>query len=301
MEYSRRGAGNLMGASRELPSALVAAAAREDDGRRLPWLQALPGVLTGLARRWDLELGSPFQPGGESSWVAPARDGAGRDLVLKAGWRHVEAEHEADGLRMWDGRGAVRLLASHVEGQTAALLLERCRPGDVLADRSTEEQDDVICTLLQRLWVEPARGHPFRPLAQLCHWWADLHEETTVALDPGVRRAGLDLFRWLPLDDVPQALLVTDLHAGNVLRAQREPWLVIDPKPWVGDPTYDLLQHMLNHPERLQRNAAAFADDLAGRCGLDPQRLQAWLFARCVIETRQGLGWIAEVARSLAP
>jgi streptomycin 6-kinase len=34
------------------------------------------------------------------------------------------------------------------------------------------------------------------------------------------------------LDDV---LLATDLHAGNVLRAQRQPWLVIDPKPFVGD------------------------------------------------------------------
>lgn len=258
-------------------------------------------MLAGLAHQWDLELGRPFQPGGTSSWVAPARDHFGHEFVLKAGWRHVEAEHEADGLRLWNGRGAVTLHASHVEGQTVALLLERCCPGDVLADRPAEEQDDVICAALQRLWVEPAQDHPFRPLAQMCHWWADLHEAAAAPLDPGLARAGLDLFRSLPLDDVPQALLVTDLHAGNVLRAQREPWLVIDPKPWVGDPTYDLLQHMLNHPERLQRDAAAFADVLAERCGLDPQRLRAWLFARCVIETGQFPGWIADVARTLAP
>ena len=297
----RRGAGIVTGTDLELPSALVAAAASEDDGRRLPWLDALPAVVAGLASRWSLELGRPFQPGGQSAWVAPARDDAGRDLVLKVGWRHVESEHEAEGLRLWDGRGAVRLLASHVEGQTGALLLERCLPGDVLADRPAEEQDDVICAVLQRLWVQPPQGHPFRPLAQMCQWWADLHEQATVALDPGVHRAGLDLFRQLPLDDGPEALLVTDLHAGNVLRAEREPWLVIDPKPWVGDPTYDLLQHMLNHPERLQRDAVGFADALAERCGLDPQRLRAWLFARCVIETRQFPGWVAEVANALAP
>ncbi len=47
-------------------------------------------------------------------------------------------------------------------------------------------------------------------------------------------------------------LLATDLHAGNVLRAEREPWLVIDPKPFVGDPTYDALQHMLNCDDRLR-------------------------------------------------
>jgi streptomycin 6-kinase len=30
-----------------------------------------------------------------------------------------------------------------------------------------------------------------------------------------------------------------DLHAGNVLATQREPWLVIDPKPFIGDPAFD--------------------------------------------------------------
>ena len=41
-------------------------------------------------------------------WVGPARDGIGDELVLKVGWRHREAEHEADALRFWDGDGAVR-------------------------------------------------------------------------------------------------------------------------------------------------------------------------------------------------
>jgi hypothetical protein len=46
-------------------------------------------------------------------------------------------------------------------------------------------------------------------------------------------------------------LLCTDLHGDNILAAQRELWLVIDPKPYVGDPAYDLLQHMLNCEDRL--------------------------------------------------
>ena len=41
-------------------------------------------------------------------------------------------------------------------------------------------------------------------------------------------------------------LLHTDLHAGNVLAAEREPWLAIDPKPYVGDPAYDVTQHIFN-------------------------------------------------------
>ena len=44
----------------------------------------------------------------------------------------------------------------------------------------------------------------------------------------------------------PHRAARTDLHAGNVVRAEREPWLVIDPKPFVGDPAYDATQHLLN-------------------------------------------------------
>jgi streptomycin 6-kinase len=42
-------------------------------------------------------LRPPCSPGGESSWVAPATDAAGRDLGPKVGWAHPESAHEADG------------------------------------------------------------------------------------------------------------------------------------------------------------------------------------------------------------
>jgi hypothetical protein len=86
---------------------------------RRAWLEALPRTVADLADRWSLEVGRPFQPGGNASWVAPARDAAGRRLVLKAGWRHEEAEHEA-GLRAWNGQGAVRVFRSLVTGDTSA-------------------------------------------------------------------------------------------------------------------------------------------------------------------------------------
>ncbi|GAB3598526.1 hypothetical protein GCM10027446_29090 [Angustibacter peucedani] len=265
------------------------------------WFEALPDVVTGLAQRWRLELGPRFE-GGTASWVALARDERGDDLVLKVGWRHWEADHEAEGLHAWAGRGTVLLRDSWADEQTSALLLERCRPGDELALRPAPEQDEVIAVLLQRLWVEPPAGHPFRPLAQMCARWADEPPPPGGRpLDPGLVRAGLELFRSLPLEPGPSVLLATDLHAHNVLRAQREPWLVVDPKPWVGDPAYDPLQHLLNDPERMTRDPGGFADRLADLCGLDRERLRQWLFARCVVETRGGEDWVAEAARALAP
>src|SRR6266516_3858736 len=59
------------------------------------WIARLPRIVAGLVRRWSLEVGPPFQPGGCASWVAPARTGTGEHVVLKVGWRHDEALHEA--------------------------------------------------------------------------------------------------------------------------------------------------------------------------------------------------------------
>ena len=120
------------------------------------------------------------------------------------------------------------------------------------------------------------------------------------APDPGLVRAGLALFRELPASTDRRVLLATDLHAGNVLAAAREPWLVIDPKPHVGDPAYDPLQHMLNCDDRLRSDPGGLARRMAGLLDLDPDRVLRWLFARCVQESA-GCPALAEVARRIAP
>jgi streptomycin 6-kinase len=94
--------------------------------------------------------------------------------------------------------------------------------------------------------------------------------------------------------------LCTDLHAGNVLAARREPWLVIDPKPFVGDPAFDPVQHMLNCDKRLTTDPAGLARRMAELLDLDPERVRLWLFARCVQESLHH-ELMRELARRLAP
>jgi streptomycin 6-kinase len=225
-------------------------------------------------------------------------------VVLKLGWRHAEAAHEADGLRAWNGDGAVHLYAAEEFDDTTALLLERCAPGTALACRPEPDQDVVIAGLLRRLWLEPAAGHSFRSLQVMCKEWADEFERKYSAdrggLDPGLARDGIALFRSLPATAERAVLLCTDLHAGNVLAAEREPWLVIDPKPHVGDPTYDALQHLLNCDERLRADPHDVVRRMADLLELDRERLLLWLFARCVQESPD---WpaLAETARRIAP
>jgi streptomycin 6-kinase len=272
-----------------IPLYLGDVAAREGRDDLRDWVASLPAVVSELTERWALQLGAPYEPGGQCSWVAPARNRSGEDLVLKVGWRHSEAANEADGLRYWRDDGTVRLHAAEVIDQTSALLLERCDPGTPLGRSMPEpEQDVVVAGLLRRLWTQPPDGHPFRPLQTMCEEWAGEFEHgfmgSSRGIDPGLAREAMVLFRELPSSAGRTVLLCTDLHGENILAARREPWLVIDPKPYVGDPTYDPLQHMLNCEERLTADPLGFARRIAALLDLDAERLRLWLFARCMQE-----------------
>jgi streptomycin 6-kinase len=287
-----------------LPKNLVEWAAEDLFPERRNWVAGLPGTLAELADRWSLRVGEPYQPGGLASWVAPVWDAAGRELVLKVGWHHVEAAHEADGLRAWHGAGAVLLHDAYVFGATSALLIERCRPGTTLKLAASEpEQDLVVAGLLQRLWTASPDAYPFRSLQVMCDEWASEFEHRLAAspglLDWGLARAGMELFRALPATAEHQVLLCTDLHAGNILAAQREPWLMIDPKPYLGDPAYDLLQHLINCQERLVANPLRLVRRMAGLLALDADRVTRWLFARSVQESIDQ-PWLGHVAAALA-
>jgi len=285
----------------------LAETARCDQGVR-EWITALPSTVADLAERWSLRVGEPFQPGGQCSWTAPVTGPAGTRLVLKVGYRFPGGDErdEAAGLRVWAGNGAVRLQADAESELAYALLIERCLPGTPLGQvLPGPEQDLVVAALLRRLWAQPHPAYPFRPLAQMCAAWAREFERDYAAaapadrIDPGLARAGIALFRELPETAERRVLLCTDLHADNILAAQRAPWLVIDPKPYVGDPAYDVLQHMLNCEDRLAADPAGLAARMAGLAGVEAARVRHWLFARSVQES-VGSPLMRQVARPLA-
>jgi streptomycin 6-kinase len=219
------------------------------------------------------------------------------------GWRHREAEHEADALRFWAGEGAVRCFTVRSFEDTTALLLERCVPGVPLKSLPEPEQDAVIAGLLLRLWSrQPPAGHPFGSLVTMCDLWAEWFELDYAAdhrgLDRGLAREGAAALRELPRSAERTVLLATDLHAENVLSAEREPWLTIDPKPFIGDPAFDPVQHMLNCEARLAEDPAGLARRMAALLDLDAERVRSWLFARCVHESIHDLP-SRELARRL--
>jgi streptomycin 6-kinase len=185
--------------------------------------------------------------------------------VLKLVRAHRESEHEADALHAWDGDGAVRLLAQNGD----ALLLERCEPGTPLSAAGQDAALDVLIELLPRLW-RPA-GEPFRTLVDEAAWWFPKLPRTRLGA------AAREAIEALAGTQGEQVLLHQDLHGGNVLRAERSPWLAIDPKPLVGEREFDPASLIRDTRERIdERLVQRRLDLLSELLGLDRERMRCW-------------------------
>jgi streptomycin 6-kinase len=284
-----------------IPSRLAANCRKTPE--RAAWLDRLPEVLRSLEHLWALTPDAPLDAEEPScSYVAAVRAANGRPAVLKIAMPHMEGEHEIHGLRFWDGDPTVRLLEA--DDELGAMVLERCTPGTTLRALAEYDQDVVISGLLRRLWRPPLTPHPFRSLSTLTEYWTN---ETLGQIeqwpDMGLVREGLQLFEDLPCNATRKVVLATDLHAGNVVRAEREPWLVIDPKPFVGDPAYDATQHLLNCRTRLRLDPDRTIRSFADLAGIEHERVRLWTFARAAAEPRDD--WsnddLVSLARSIAP
>lgn len=283
------------------------------------WLGRLPTLVSELRERWGLRLGAPHH-GGSCSWVAPVQRSDGTHAVLKVTWPHREARPEGDVLKLWAGRGSV-LLYEH-DPQLYALLLERCEPGTELRTASelpAEERLLLGARVLRQLWDAgwDAGGMPQVPslerLSAVAADWADRAEERAArydwpaGADTRLLAHGVELLRELPLSAGRETVVHGDFNPGNLLAAERRPWLAIDTKPMYGDPAFDpwpLVQQIDDpfarpEPDRvLARRTALVADEL----GVDVTRLRTWAVARLVeflLWSLEGSGDLPEAVRML--
>ena len=251
---------------------------REGEAGRA-WLDNLPVLISELCERWGLSLdGQPMH--GYLGIVVPViRDGG--EYVLKVSWISEDTRTEGIALTIWDGDGAVRLVAE--DRAAGAMLLERLDPRRSLNCQSLGVAVPVAGRLLRRLAV-PVPAAAVRRLPSLGTWAARLTTEL-----PGRWRAAGQPFPRPLLDEAVEvaaalapsagSLLVNrDLHYANVLAGEREPWLVIDPKAVAGDVEFGvapLLWRRLHHaggPSGLRYRLAA----LMHAAGLDNDRTRAW-------------------------
>jgi len=236
--------------------------------------------LQAAAERWSLELGKPYVQGA-AGYSTRAQLPDGTRAVLKLVHPDRESEHEADALELWDGDGAVRLLARDETGYV--LLLERCEPGTPLSRLDADAAIDVVIALLPRLWK--SASPPFHTLADEAGWWASYLPEQWRG-DRTLLDAALDAIETLSPTQGEQVLLHQDLHFDNVLAAQREPWLVIDPKPLIGEREFAVApiarSFELGHSKRAVLHRF---DRVTSELGLDRERARGWTIAQTVAWT----------------
>jgi streptomycin 6-kinase len=270
------------------------------DGRE--WLRQLPAHVNACADRWSLRLEAPYQ---ESyvSIVFPVAVADGSPAVLKVQFPHPECAYEAEALRRWNGEGAVRLFAH--DPVHHALLMERCEPGDPLSGIDADEALEVFTDLLPRLWIDADK--PFMSLHDESIGWVEQlpssWERSGRPFEIELLNAALGALDVLRGTQGEQVLLHQDLHGDNVLRAKREPWLVIDPKPLVGERAFTLAPIVRASEFGHSRKCVVDRlDKLTSALGLDRERARLWALAQTLAWAFEGdrvLGQHVDTARWL--
>jgi streptomycin 6-kinase len=254
------------------------------------WLKRLPAIVRACAEAWELRIGEPYN-GGKVGLALRVERTDGSPAVLKVNFPERGSEHEAAALALWGGVGAVRLLER--DDERRALLLERCEPGGQLSDLVEEDEANrAAARVLAMIWRPPPDGHAFALLEDEAHRQAERLPARWKALGRPFERTLLDaataVYGELAPPQEEPVVCHQDFHGGNVLRATREPWLAIDPKPLVGERAFDTAWLLRDrrasiladpHPRRRMRRRL---DLLSAELGLDRERMRGWGIARAL-------------------
>lgn len=254
------------------------------------WLERLPSLIAELAQHDALTIAAPF-PNLSYNYVAPAVRADGKEVVVKIGYPGREFLTEIDALSLYNGRGMVQLLDAGRE--QGFMVLERVKPGMPVLDLGDDEKATSIAAhVMQEFWRPVPPGYSFPTVAD---WAAGLKKlrplfgGTTGPLPARYVEEAEALFAELLPTQAEPVLLHGDLHHWNILSAEREPWLAIDPKGVIGEPAYEIgawlrnpLLHLLKESDlkrMLERRIAQFSEEL----GFDRTRLRDWAFAQAVL------------------
>ncbi len=268
----------------DLPVDVLAMRDRGDDWAA--WVDRLPALARDLLDEWDLTVDGALM-NGYCSLVVPVLTADGERSVLKL---HTDADaDESDfehlALQHWHGNGSVLLLRA--DPRRRAMLLERLHPRDLttIGDR---EACEVVGGLYGRIHV-PALPQLRTITSYVERWTADLEALSRDAPIPRrLREQCVSLTRDLVADPASVGVIIHgDLHHHNVLAADREPWLVIDPKPMSGDPHYEPAPMLWNRWDEIvagnaRENLRRRFHTLVDVAGLDEDRARDWVVVRMV-------------------
>ncbi|MGA9533732.1 MAG: aminoglycoside phosphotransferase family protein [Anaerolineales bacterium] len=298
----------------ELPADFVNRVVSVYGPRGAAWLAELPARIDRIASLWDLKVEVPFAELHYHYVTAAVRlDGSG--AVLKLAVPGVEIDREADCLRVYAGEGAPVLLAH--DSNLGALLMERVRPGHNLMGLDEAQAIAVACGLMSQLHKPVGESAQFPTVADWGKGFGRLRgrfDGKTGPLPESLVAKAEGVFWDLESAMAPPVLLHGDLHHGNVLASDRQPWLAIDPQGVIGESAYEVGAFLRNptpgvasRPD-LRKLLASRVAMFSEIIDVDRRRIAGWGFAQAVLSAvwsveDHGSGWgpALAVAEALRP
>jgi len=307
-----------------IPPELTARYRRSSAGQA--WLASLPDLIRDRLDYWDLELDLPAGSlpwSGHGGVVIPVRRAHGPAAALKIAFPHDEARVERHALALWQGHGAVALLAA--DDRACAMLLERLDAGRSLNNVPVEDAVGVWGGLMPQLSLVPDHRQEWREfehVAARAEQWSD-------ELPADWEHLGRPFPRWLleaALEvcqtrgavgrrSARDVLVHTDLHFLNLLArpgGQDEAltaarYAAIDPQPMIGEAEFAVAPLLWNRIRELPINGAEAGllrrcHDFSAAAGLDGETARQWAIAREVanaLEYAGKPGHRGDLARSL--
>lgn len=252
------------------------------------WLRDLPQIIETLEKLWSLNVSAPFS-NLSYNFVAPCVSASsGGEAVLKIALplNNPEIFNEAAYLQITNGKGAVKLLNS--DKTYRAILLERAKPGANLKQvfRADENKSaNVAAGVLRKMLKTPPECSDF---IQLEEWFNNFFRKAPQTEFPAAFLSKSHYF-FDELNSAAKFLIHGDLHHENILSAEREPFLVIDPKGIIGCIGYEIAVFLNNHlwwlndqldlREKLNEAVRQFSDAFE----ISPLDLRKWAYAQIVL------------------
>ena len=248
------------------------------------WLEALPGLVAGLERDWNISVeGAPFD-GGSEAFVSPATMADGTPAILKLLIPREDAVscHEITALRLAKGEGCALLYREDV--QRNAMLMERLGRPLAHSGLPMPRKLQLMCEAAQRLW-RPAAGAGLPTGAEKGRWLVDYITASWERLgrpcsERAVEFAVACTERRIAAHDDERAVLVHgDIHEWNALEAAGE-YKLIDPDGLLAEREYDIgVIARLEAAESVRAHPTGLAERLAAITGCDATAVREWAAA----------------------
>ncbi|MFN7662214.1 MAG: aminoglycoside phosphotransferase family protein [Alphaproteobacteria bacterium] len=246
----------------------------------LQWFENLPQQIEKISKKYNLSPLKPI-PNLTHHYVLSGYQN-NKSIILKLGFDSKDLDTESKSLKLFEGFGAVHLLAA----EKGMILLEKLEPGTTLKNFSSIHKNkiEIACGLLSEMKHAPISYQDKFP--SLNDWLVILDQPWPIPelyLEKARHLKTKLLNRAYPI-----RLIHGDFHDENILFGENK-WWFIDPKPVIGSPEYDVatfirnsLQGSLSKDTDLN-NIKLQVQSFSNLLGMEFDQLKQWCFLQSIL------------------